>query len=33
LKDLTQKYVPVKDDEIAEEVVFGGKSVILCLSH
>jgi len=23
----------VKDDEIAEEVFFGGKSVILCLSH
>ena len=30
LKDLTQKYVPLKDDEIAEEAFLGGKTVHFC---
>jgi hypothetical protein len=31
LKDLTEKYVPGKDGEIAEEVCFGGESILISM--
>jgi hypothetical protein len=31
LKDLTEKYVPVKDGEISEEVFFGGESILILM--